>query len=252
VIKLEFVQRSFYISGMKPVAIFTHTECEPPGYLVKLLRRLDYSFRLVCLHNGVNADFELEDFSKLIFMGGPGNVAEPERWMLQEMEIIRQAKQESIPVLGICLGAQLMSKALGGRIWQADSVEVGWHQVQLLDAAKNNSWFNGLDQVIDVFQWHAHNFSAPPGTIELATSDCTPCQAFTYGDNLAVQFHLEMTVDIIKVLVDKFASDLEGQTDCAQSRQQILQDIEQHCEQTFQVADQLLLSWLARSGSEKD
>jgi GMP synthase-like glutamine amidotransferase len=243
-IKLEFGHGWLYISSMKPVAIFTHTECEPPGYLVNLLRAIDYPFRLVCLHQGTNADFELENFSKLIFMGGPGNVAEPEPWMLQEMDIIRQARKAGIAALGICLGAQLMSAALGGKIWQADSLEVGWHTVQLLDTAKSSAWFHGLDEQITVFQWHAHNFSAPQGTLEIATSECTPCQAFVDGKNLAIQFHLEMTVEIIQTLIEKYASDLEPASSCVQSSAQILQDIEQRCEQTFRVADILLKNWL--------
>ena len=232
---------------MKPVAIFTHTECEPPGYLVNLLRELEYPFQLVCLHNGVNTDFKLADFSKLIFMGGPGNVAEPESWMLQEMAIIRQARQDGIAVLGICLGAQLMSRALGGKIWQADSLEVGWHEVRLLDAARDNRWFQGLGECITVFQWHAHNFSAPPGATALATSECTPCQAFVDGDNLAIQFHLEMTVEIIQTLIEKYGGDLESESDCVQNREQILQHIEQRCAQTFRVADHLLMNWLRQT-----
>jgi len=233
---------------MKPVAIFTHTECEPPGYLVNLLRAVDYPFQLVCLHNGVNSDFELDNFSKLIFMGGPGNVAEPEPWMLEEMEIIRNARKSAMPVLGICLGAQLMSSALGGRVWQADSLEVGWHEVQLLDSAQDCVWFDGLAERFSVFQWHAHNFSAPPGAIEMATSECTPCQAFVDAKNLAIQFHLEMTAEIIQTLIEKYGSDLEQPSNCVQSSAQILQDIEQRCEQTFRVADTLLKRWLEQPG----
>ncbi len=232
---------------MKPAAIFTHTECEPPGYLVNLLDALNYPYRLICLHNGINTNFVLSDFGRLIFMGGPGNVAEPEPWMLEEMKIIRSARKAAIPVLGICLGAQLMSSALGGEIWQGDTLEVGWHRVELLGAAQNNSWFQGLDEQINVFQWHAHNFSAPPGTQQIATSECTPCQAFVDGKNLAIQFHLEMTVEIIQTLIEKYGSDLEQSSSCVQSARQILQDIETRCEQTFRVADTLLKRWLEQT-----
>lgn len=229
---------------MKPVAIFTHTQCEPPGYLVDLLHAVNYPFQMVCLHHDVNSDFELDDFSRLIFMGGPGDVAEPEPWMLQEMEIIRHARKRKIPQLGICLGAQLMSVAFGGRVWQADALEVGWHKVQLTTEAKDCRWFDDLPQQFEVFQWHAHNFSLPPACTQVATSECTPCQGFIEGANLAIQFHLEMTVEIISTLIDKYAEDLTGQSNCTQNRQQILQDIEQHCQQTFDVADHLLKQWL--------
>lgn len=228
---------------MKPVRIFTHATSEPPGHVATLLKRLEFPYEIVCLEDGKQVPMDLDKISGLVFMGGPGNVNEAPDWMLQEMTLIRQAHSKDIPVLGICLGAQLMSKALGGNVWQGDTVEVGWHDVRLLPAAKNTPCFANLPEKFTVFQWHAHVVSAPPGAINLATSECTQCQAFSHGRSLALQFHLEMSEKIITELTGKYSSDLVGESDCVQNRETILKDIATNCEQAFSIADSLLAPW---------
>ena len=228
---------------MKPVRIFTHATSEPPGHFAKLLERLDLPYELVCLEDGKQVPMDLDAISALIFMGGPGDVNKAPDWMLQEMALIRQATDREIPILGVCLGAQLLSKALGGNVWEADHVEVGWHDVKLLPAASTHPWFHGLAEQFTVFQWHAHVFSAPSGAISMATSECTQCQAFTIGNNLAVQFHLEMDDKVIEFLTEKYGSDLVGESDCVQNRDQILLNITDRCQQTFAIADILIANW---------
>ena len=229
---------------MKPVRIYSHATSEPPGYVATLLERLNYPFEMVCLETGSHVPMSLADISGLIFMGGPGNVNDAADWMLQEMTLIQQATERGVPMLGICLGAQLLSKALGGEVWQADHVEVGWHTVKLLPIASEHAWFGNLPDEFTVFQWHAHVVSPPPGAVSMATSECTQCQAFTIGNSLAIQFHLEMNEDVIKFLTEKFSSDLVGDSNCVQSRQQILLDISARCQRTFEIADKLLEPWL--------
>lgn len=228
---------------MKRIRIFTHCVCEPPGYIQTLIQRLDYPFEQVCLFDGERVPTDLEDIAALVFMGGPGDVNQPSDWMQQEMDLIRDAHGSGIPVLGICLGAQLMTKALGGTVWEADSLEVGWHNVELLPQADSHPWFEDLPQRFQVFQWHAHSFSPPEGVQSLATSECTPCQAYVTGDSMALQFHLEMTDDIINSLLDKYAEDLVGSSSCVQASEQIREDIRQKTEQTFAIADSLLEKW---------
>lgn len=228
---------------MKPIRIFTHATSEPPGHIATLLERLDYPYEIVCLEDGKQVPMDLHNISALVFMGGPGNVNEPPEWMLEEMILIQQASEKNIPILAICLGAQLMSKALGGKVWEADNVEVGWHEVQLLPAASNSPGFNRLPEHFTVFQWHAHVFSVPPGATRVATSKCTECQAFTLGSSLALQFHVEMGQEVITWLTGKYASDLEGESDCVQNREQILNNIETNCDQVFRIADTVLMPW---------
>lgn len=228
---------------MKPIRIFSHATSEPPGYIMNILERLGYCYELVCLEDGKQVPMELDGISALVFMGGPGNVNEAPDWMLMEMKLIQLATEKDIPILGICLGAQLFSKALGGEVWEANQVEVGWHDVELLPASHDHPWFAKLPSLFTVFQWHAHVFTAPPGATSMATSNCTACQAFTLGNSLAIQFHLEMGAEVIEFLINKYSSDLEGKSDCVQSREEIMLDISERCRQTARLADTLLEPW---------
>lgn len=231
---------------MKPILIFTHDQCEPPGYIETLLRRKDIPFHQICLATGEDhGDYSLEDISALIFMGGEGDVNQPTEWMQAEMRWIELAQKADIPVLGICLGAQLMCKAFGGQVCSDDELEIGWHPLELLSSARDHPWFNGLPQRFDAFHWHAHS-CRPPSSVEvLASSACTPCQAFVLGRHLGLQFHLEMSPPIIESLIELYASDLEARSDCVQSRQQIQESIAQKCDQAFAIADRLLGQWLS-------
>jgi len=228
---------------MKPVRIFTHVTSDPPGHIAILLEQLGFPVEMICLEDGKQVPMDLDKISGLVFMGGPGNVNEPPEWMQQEMTLIKQAMEKSLPILGICLGAQLLSKALGGRVWKADHVEVGWHDVELLPEAREYPCFCELPDKFTVFQWHAHVFSPPPEAVPLVTSKCTDCQAYKLGSSLALQFHLEMDAELISALTEKFSSDLEGDSDCVQNRETILKNIDENCQQTFAIADKLLMPW---------
>jgi len=229
---------------MNPIRIFTHIACEPPGYLETLLNSLGYPHEQICLYDGVNVPQALESVSGLVFMGGPGDVNRPTDWMKQEIELIKKAHESGVPVLGICLGAQLMSKALGGEVWPGKTVEVGWHRVKKQPAAMTHPWFAKAPESFPVFQWHAHVFSAPPGAKIMATSECTDCQAYVYHNNLAVQFHLEMTEDVIRDLIHQYGSDLEENSSCVQNSVQILEDIGSKSQQVNAMADLIFKPWL--------
>lgn len=228
---------------MKRIRIFTHVACEPPGYLTTLLDQLGYAHEQVCLFDGKQVPDDLDDIAALVFMGGPGNVNEPPDWMEQEFELIRAADARGVPVLGVCLGAQLMTRALGGDVWPGDSLEVGFHQVRLLPEARSHHCFRDLPAVLPVFQWHAYNITPPAGVETLATSECTPCQAYALGPHLAIQFHLEMTDGIIRSLLEKYQGDLVDVSNCVQSGSEIREGLLQKCERTFAIADSLLGSW---------
>ena len=136
-----------------------------------------------------------------------------------------------------------MSKALGGEVWPGDAVEVGWHEVQILAEARKHPSFLRLPNRFLVFQWHAHVFSPPPGAESMAISQCTDCQAYVYGNNLAMQFHLEMTEAIIRDLIQQYGSDLQGDSNCVQSSAQILDNIDVKVSQVNAMADAILTPW---------
>jgi GMP synthase-like glutamine amidotransferase len=229
---------------MKPVRIFRHVACEPPGYLGTFLEERGRPCEVICLDAGIAVPGDLDDVAGLVFMGGPGDVNKPPGWMQEELALIRRAAAAGVPQLGICLGAQLISKALGGSVMPGRTLEVGWHSVELLGEAAAQDWFAGLPARFEVFQWHAHTFSIPPGAVALARSDCAENQAFALGNILAMQFHLEMTPAAVRELTQRYGSDMAEVSDCVQDAAAVTADLEARTRRLYGFADVVYEHWL--------
>ena len=230
---------------MKSIRFFRHVACESPGYLGILLERRGIPFEVVCLDEGISVPRNPAESAGLVIMGGPGNVNEPTDWMRQELELIERAADQGVPVLGICLGAQLICKALGGEVYRGESLEVGWHAVERIEEDGAPGWFAGLPSHFEVFQWHEHTFSPPPGAVALARSVCAEHQAFSIGKMLAMQFHLEMTPESIIALVERYPGDLEPVSNCVQSAEAITADLAARTRRLYRIADVVFERWLA-------
>lgn len=140
----------------------------------------------------------------LIVMGGPMGVYDEDRfpWLADEKACIREAIAQQKPVLGICLGAQLIADALGSRVWKNDQKEIGFFPILgNPEHEVSNHW--KLPDEMAVFHWHGDTFDLPAGAIRLASSEATENQAFIYQTNvLALQFHLETTPQSLLNLYD--------------------------------------------------
>ncbi|MCW8935475.1 MAG: type 1 glutamine amidotransferase [Gammaproteobacteria bacterium] len=242
---------------MKPLRIFRHVMCEPPGYLCTYLQRHDIDFEVICLDEGLPVPTDLNNVSGLIFMGGAGSVNEPKDWITQELALIRQADTQAIPMLGICFGAQLISKALGGSVCEGSELEIGWHNVQSVrevghtatgTSTEKKAWLTGLPENFIAFQWHAHTLTVPPGATQLWRSDCCEQQGFAKDKVLGMQFHLEVNAESILDLTHRYASDLSRVTHCSQSVEQINENIQQRVDKLHDVADQIYHRWLSVAG----
>ena len=231
---------------MKPIRFFLHVACESPGYLGEIMQRRGYPYELVCLGEGRTVPQDLDAVAGLVVMGGPGNVNAPTDWMAQELELIRRAAEKQLPVLGICLGAQLISKALGGEVCPSENLEVGWHQVERLDHPAGHQWLDGLPPRFEVFQWHAHTFSLPPGAVALARGACAEQQAFAIQNMLAIQFHIENTRESIQALVERYPGDLELPSECVDSAAAITADLAERIERLYGIAEVLFGGWVDR------
>ena len=133
-------------------------------------------------------------------MGGPMNVDETERypWLAEEVRLLQRAIEARRPVLGICLGAQLIAKAQGARVWHGPRAEVGWFDVEGTEASRRDPLFAAFPPRYTVFQWHGDTFDLPNNATRLAQSSAYPQQAFRCGDHVyALQYHLEVTADIV-------------------------------------------------------
>jgi GMP synthase-like glutamine amidotransferase len=181
---------------MKPVAIFRHLHTEGPGYFATFLDRHSIPWQLVRVDRNDPLPDEVNGFSGLVFMGGPMSVNDPLPWVAQECALIRAAVAADVPVLGHCLGGQLMAKALGGTVTRNPAKEIGWGDVTVLDSAEARAWFGDVRGFLS-FHWHGETFSIPPGASRVLESPYCANQAFTLGRHFGMQCHVEMTEDMI-------------------------------------------------------
>jgi len=182
---------------MKPVAIFRHAASEGPGLLAEFLDEQSIPWGLIRVDEGEVIPADAGQFSGLVFMGGPMSVNDDLPWIHQVAALIRQAVAQDIPVLGHCLGGQLMAKALGGVVTRNPVKEIGWGRVTVVDSDDARAWF-GEVQEFDAFHWHGETFSLPPAATLLLSSAHCAHQAFALGPHLGMQCHVEMTEAMIR------------------------------------------------------
>lgn len=183
---------------MKEILIFRHAPHEGPGYLAEYLNRHHLPHRLIRIDRNDPIPPSIDGVSGLVWMGGPMSVNDPLPWIPGAMKLIQQASAADLPVLGHCLGGQLISKALGGAITANSVKEIGWLPVSRVDSPVANRWLDDLPPLFDVFHWHGETFSIPPGATRLLASDNCANQAFVIGNTLAFQCHIEMTAEMVR------------------------------------------------------
>ena len=179
------------------VLAFRHVPFEDLGLIAPVLakRRIDVDY--ADLYKAGAALPDIAEYDGLIFLGGPMSVNDDLPYLGTEMELIRQAEAQGQPILGICLGAQLIARALGGTVRRNSAKEIGWYGLRFTDSAGADRLFKGLTTET-VFHWHGETFDLPPGAELLASSDLCRNQAFRVGEcTYALQFHLEVTPAII-------------------------------------------------------
>ena len=230
---------------MKPVLIFRHIACEGPGYLGDYLTYRDIPFQTICLDQGDEVPEDPGVSSGLVFMGGPMSVNDSLPSIEKELKLIRMAHQENIPVLGHCLGGQLISKALSGKITSNPVPEMGWYPVTGYDNAISIDWLRALPEKIEVFHWHGETFSLPECAVPLLQSDACKTQAFILGNSLAFQCHVEMKDNMVQEWFDIYEADVPEPSTSVQSREQMLENLEQRIENSNTVADVFYEKWLS-------
>ena len=182
---------------MKPVAIFRHSPTEGPGYFATYLEAHSLPWQLVQIDAGAAPPASAAGYAGLAFMGGPMSVNDDLPWIAGVLRLIRAAADAGVPVLGHCLGAQLMSKALGGTVGPNPQKEIGWGRVDVADSAEARDWFGATRGFLS-FHWHGETYSLPRGAACIASSPHCGNQAFVLGPNLGMQCHVEMTPDMIR------------------------------------------------------
>jgi len=182
------------------VAVLLHTPTEKPGSLAAFLARQQARVTMLPLYDGAPVPDDPCRFDLLVVMGGTMNVDETERYpfLAAERRLVRDAMAARVPVLGICLGAQMIARACDTPVIKSPQAEVGWYSVQLTPAAAHEPACAGLPAEMTVLQWHEDMALLPDGAVLLATSAACPHQAFRLGTALALQFHVEMTQELLE------------------------------------------------------
>lgn len=179
---------------MKPVLVLQHMDGDGPGYLATWLRSRGVLFEVFNTAAGQDFPETLDGHGALAVLGGEMSVNDELPSLRRAEDLIRQAMAADRPVIGHCLGGQLMASALGARVAESPVPEIGWQRVQVLGHDEARAWFGEAHEAT-VFQWHHEAFDLPPGAVPLARSDACPHQAFAIGRHLAMQFHVEVDVD---------------------------------------------------------
>lgn len=206
---------------MKPIAILRHTETVGPGYFATFLENHSIPWQLIAIDQGEPVPADPEAYSGFCLLGGVMSVNDPLPWIDVECALIRAAVEKNIPVIGHCLGGQLMSKALGGTVSRNVVKEIGWSTARIVDGKWGQRWLGNLtasshssnfgeDNGFPVFQWHGETFSVPPGAQLLFAGEACANQMFVLGPHLAMQCHLEITEAIIDDWCTRWGNEVSG------------------------------------------
>jgi len=214
------------------VLIMKHIEIEGPGLIEYCLKQGNIFYQILNLSTAAHFP-KLDDFTHIILLGGPMNVHEEDRYpFLREEDLfIKEAIQRGKTILGICLGAQLIAKALGAKVFKSPVKEIGWYDVSLTDEGSKDPFFSYLPKTFPVFQWHEDTFEIPKVGKLIVTSNFVPHQAFRYGEKVyGLQFHLEVTEEMIQEWMRTYEEELKGSQPSLFSKLKILTDTDMQIE----------------------
>ncbi|MFM2396997.1 MAG: hypothetical protein RLZZ144_247 [Pseudomonadota bacterium] len=230
---------------MKPIAIFRHLASEGPGHFAWFLNEHAIPWQMIHLDEGEAVPSRADQFSALVFMGGPMSANDNLPMIVDELALIRDAYARDIPLLGHCLGGQLIAKALGGSVTANPVKEIGWGEVTVANNETARSWFGDLQQ-FDAFHWHGETFSLPPGAEPLLSSAHCANQAFAMGKHLAMQCHVEMENVMVRAWCEQGEAEVIAASDspAVQQADLILEQKIDKLPTLHQVANQLYRQWL--------
>jgi GMP synthase (glutamine-hydrolysing) len=232
---------------MKPILILQHLSSDGPAYLGTWLQREGLPVEVRNTEAGEDFPDHMDGHSALAVLGGEMSANDPLPSLRRAEVLILDAMARDKPVIGHCLGGQLMARALGERVGASPAPEIGWHAIELQPGEQAAAWFGSAPAPV-VFQWHEEAFALPPGAQRLAGSPACPHQAFSVGMHLAMQFHVELDEEKLR----RWAAQDTPQFRALQQAHATVQDgalMLQQCERWLPLqqalADRLYARWLA-------
>ncbi len=202
------------------VYVLQHIHCETPGIISECLQTAGFFTHSIRTFGGGKIPPSMNGAEGLIVMGGPMSVYDHKQFpfLLEEQRLIEAALKDEKPVLGVCLGSQLLAATLGAEVKSGARKEIGWHPITLTQAAAGDALWKDLPQQFTAYHWHGDVFELPHEAVSLASSGLAPCQGFRSGANAyGFLFHMEVTEKIIQAMVEEFSGELEEENIAAQS-----------------------------------
>ena len=240
---------------MKKILVCQHVAYEILGTLNPLFK--DRGFRIRYVNFGRHPDLKtsLEGYDGLVLLGGPMNADQESRYphLTHEMELVEQALKKEIPILGICLGAQLIAKTLGADVRPNSCKEIGWHPVELTGTGRGDPVLSHFTETEMIFHWHSQTFEIPTGAEHLAASPLCPNQAFRFGERVyGFQFHLEVDEPMVErwMVVPYHQEELAGLKGKVDP-QEILKLNEHHMERLKELSKKTFGEFIRLFGVEK-
>ena len=232
---------------MKPVAIFRFSAQEGPGYFSKCLDEKAIPWVMIKIDEGDDVPSDPKKYSGICLMGGPMSVNDPLPWIKSVCGLLREAFINDIPMIGHCLGGQLISRALGGKVQQNKVKEIGWSQVFPGRSEEAKKWFGEFArQPFTVFQWHGETFSIPMQAELIATNNYCRNQIVSFGSHLLMQCHVEMTPEMISNWCEHWEDDVShfpAQPNI-QTPETMNSTLGEALPKLHQLADQIYTSWV--------
>ena len=200
----------------------------------------------MALDQGEAVPRDARRYAGLAVMGGPMSANDDLPWIAPLLEALRSAVRQDVPLIGHCLGAQLMSRAFGGTVRANPVREIGWGEVRVADNGVAREWLGSL-QAFETFQWHGETFSIPPGATRVLEGEHCPNQAFALGRHFGMQCHVEMTADLVRSWIGSGAEELaqHRKSPAVQAPEEMQRDLEPRLDRLHQVADKIYDRWTA-------
>lgn len=232
---------------MKPIRIFRHEDWIQPGRVAEYLDARSIPWELIAIDQGEPVPQRIDDVAGLVFLGGTMSVNDGHPWLAEEMQLIRTAAARDLPMLGHCMGSQLIARALGGTVAPMPAKEIGWFAVRRADNPAARDWLRAVPEQVEILVWHHEAFTLPPGAAPLYSSDYCPEQAYAIGNTVATVAHPEVTVPLLEDWLRIYGYDVAPVSASVQGVDGIRERMAERCVAMHRVfTDRLYDAWLER------
>ncbi len=230
----------------RPVAILRFSPTEGPAYFADWLDARGLRWQAIAIDEGAPVPKDPRAFAGIAMMGGPMSVNDALPWNAPVVSLLRDAVAARVPVIGHCLGGQLLAQALGAPVTRAAVAEIGWIDVATTDADARREWF-GDRGAFTAFQWHYETFVLPPGATRVLANTHNENQAYVIDDrHIGLQCHVEMTPDLVEAWLATGIDELPAESSAAaQSASDIRRDLAARVARLNAVADDVYARWAA-------